>query len=197
MKNLQVIVEKLARRGFEAEIAPSAEAAAKRVLEMVKGCSVGCGSSMTLASLDIPNILKGVASEIFTHVPGGAGEQERKALTADIYLTSANALSEDGEIINIDGTGNRVAAACFGPRRVVYIIGKNKVARTLRGALLRAKDAAVRLARHYNRRTPCVKTGKCSDCLSPDCICSVTTIHRRKPYGIEASVILVDESLGL
>ena len=152
---------------------------------------------MTLECLGLLESLKRNAKEVFFHLPGGAGEAERKALTADFYLTSANAISMDGHIVNIDGTGNRVAATCFGPKQVIYVVGKNKITETLDDAMIRAKNTAVKLAKYFGRRTPCVKTGKCEDCLSTECICSITTIHRKKPYGINISVFLINEELGL
>lgn len=118
-------------------------------------------------------------------------------MTADYYLTSANAISLDGNIVNIDGTGNRTAATCFGPKNLIYVIGKNKIANTLEDAMNRAKCSAVELAKRYNRKTPCVVTGKCENCVSPECICAVTTIHRKKPYGINITVILINEDLGI
>ncbi len=125
-------------------------------------------------------------------------ENDLKALHSDIYFTSANAVSYDGYIINIDGTGNRTSATCFGPKCVVYIIAKNKIAGTLEEAIDRAKNtAAVSLAKKYGRKTPCVTTNKCEDCLSPDCICNVMTIHRRQLYGNKIKIILVNEDMGI
>lgn len=197
MKRLQLLSRRLNRRGFETEVFESGNLAAQRICEIVDARTVGAGSSMTLESLGLLDSLKTCAKEMFFHLPGGAGEAERNALTADLYLTSANAVSLDGHIVNIDGTGNRVAATCFGPKQVIYLIGKNKVVETLDDAMNRAKDTAVKLAKHYKRRTPCVDSGKCEDCLSPECICSITTIHRRKPYGVDISVFLINEALGL
>ena len=197
MNRLLQLSKILNKRGFETEIFQSGDLASKRVSELVKGHTVGMGSSMTLQSLGIIESIQSCASKLFLHTPGQAGEAERNALTADYFLTSANAISMDGHIVNIDGTGNRVAATCFGPKQVIYLIGKNKITETLDDAIIRAKDTAAKLSKRLNRRTPCVKTGKCEDCLSPDCICSITTIHRKKPYGINLSVFLINEDLGL
>lgn len=139
----------------------------------------------------------GIAVADGIHRPGNAGRNERDALSADIFLSSANAVSLDGQIVNIDGTGNRVAATCFGPRHVIFVVGMNKITETLEGAMARAKEAAVKLAIHYRRKTPCVKTGICTDCLSAECICSVMAIHRKNPLGNKVSVFLVAENLGL
>lgn len=196
MKQLEKISANLSRRGFETVIFPTGKEAAQYVLEMVRGCSVGYGGSITCKPLGLFATIETYAREVFTHLPGRGDVEERKALLADVFLSSVNALSMDGHIVNIDGTGNRIAATCFGPRRVVYLIGRNKIVPTLHDALLRAKEAAVAVARHYEKKTPCVTTGKCEECLSPDCVCSVTTIHRKCPAGLAASVLLINENLG-
>ena len=174
----------------------SGDSAAKRVFEIVKGHSVGYGGSVTCRQLGLFDNAKTLASDVFSHLPGRGGDEERKALCADFFLTSANAVSMDGNIVNIDGTGNRVAATCFGPGNVIYLIGKNKIVPTLNDAFQRAKEAAIAVARHYNKKTPCVVSGKCVECLSPDCVCSITTIHRKCPAGVPISVFLIDEDLG-
>ncbi len=159
---------------------------------------VGMGNSLTLDSLGIKEIWAKQISTIYQHAPGSTEDETKKALLADIYLTSANAVSYDGQIVNIDGTGNRIAATCYGPKQVIYVIGKNKIAESLEEAINRARNtAAVNNAKRYNRKTPCTITGKCEDCLSPECICSVMTIHRKQPYGLKITVILVNEELGL
>ena len=196
MERLNQLSQALKRRGFESEVFPSGRVASMRLLEMVRGRSVGYGGSLTLESLDVLGDIGACAKELYTHLPGRGGEEERAALRTDIFLTSANAVSMDGQIVNIDGTGNRVAATCFGPGRVIYLVGRNKIVPTLDDALRRAKEAAVKVAKRYQRRTPCVTTGKCEDCLSPESVCAITTIHRKKPFGIEVSVFLIDEDLG-
>ena len=137
------------------------------------------------------------AKIVYSHAVGEACLSERNALTADFYLTSVNATAMDGHIVNIDGTGNRVAATCFEPKRVIYFVGKNKIVNTLENALIRAKKTAVQLTQIYKRKTPCVITGKCEKWFSSDCICSVTTIHRKKPRGLDISVFLINEDLGV
>jgi hypothetical protein len=197
LEKLRELSEILKKRGFETEVFQSGSLASRRICEIVKDHTVGVGSSMTLERLNLFENLKNYAKRVFSHSPGKAGEDERKALTADFYLTSANAVSRDGHIVNIDGTGNRVAATCFGPQRVIYLIGKNKITETLDDAMKRARDTAVKLAKHFNRKTPCVKSGRCEDCLSPECVCSVTVIHRKKPEGVDISVFLINEEFGL
>jgi L-lactate utilization protein LutB len=126
-------------------------------------------------------------------------ELQRRALLADTFLGGANAISESGEIVNIDGFGNRVAAYIFGPRQVVLLVGMNKVAKTLDDAMVRARTIAapLNMQRFGERDTPCSKTGSCGNCTSPDSICSYITIMRLcKPAG-RIKVILVGKDLGL
>ncbi len=197
MDSLKSLSERLRKCGYKVEIFKSGRDASKRLYETVNGHTVGTGSSMTLDKLGIKTTLKNYAKKVYPHIPGDTGNDDRMALTADYYLCSANAISMNGHIVNIDGKGNRVAATCFGPKHVIYLIGKNKITDTLEDALDRAKETAVQLAKYYNRKTPCVKTGQCSECLSKESICAITTIHRKKPYGIDISVYLIDEEIGL
>lgn len=197
MNELIELSDVLKRRNFEVEIFETGEDARNRACEIIKNSRVGFGSSMTLEQIGLRDSLEQFASEVYSHAPGQAGESERKALTADYYLTSANAVSMDGYIVNIDGTGNRVGATCFGPQNIIFFIGRNKIAESLDKALLRAKETAVKIAIKFGRKTPCVITGKCEECLSPECVCSITTIHRKKPYGSNVYVFLINEDLGI
>lgn len=120
-----------------------------------------------------------------------------KAFTADAYFMSTNAITTDGQLVNIDGTGNRVAALIWGPKQVIVLGGMNKVCPTLEDAYRRVKNIAsppncIRL----NRKTPCAATGICGDCLSPDCICSQTVLTRRSGIPGRIKVILIGEQLG-
>lgn len=199
--NFEDVKKTFIKRGFNTVICNDR----KEVLDYILGnfpvdnnMIIGMGNSLTLESLGIKNILMKQVSAIYQHALGSSDEETRKALLADIYLTSANAVSLDGHIVNIDGTGNRTAATCYGPKQVIYVIGKNKIAPTLEEAIKRAKNiAAVGNAKRYNRRTPCQVTGKCEDCLSPECICGVMTIHRRRPLGLQVTIIFVNEELGI
>lgn len=197
MEQLHRLSKKLHIRGYNTEIFKHGKLAVEKLYELIQNHTVGFGGSMTLKKLNVINNLDIYAKNVFYHLPGQAGDDERKALTADFYLTSVNAVSLDGHIVNIDGTGNRTAATCFGPKEIIYFIGKNKITPTLEKAIFRAKDTAVKLAKYYKRNTPCVKTGKCEDCLTSECICSITTIHRKKPAGIKSTVFLINEELGM
>ena len=181
------VVAALDARGFEAAYCATAEEAAAAVLaETARVARVGMGGSMTMKEL-------GVAAKL---------EAEGKLLTrgadCDVFLLSANAVTADGRIVNIDGNGNRVAASISGPKRVVYAIGRNKIVEGgVDDALARVKAKAcppncVRLG----KKTPCAVTGKCADCNSPDRICKVTAIFDRRPTGVPTSVYIVDAELG-
>ena len=115
-----------------------------------------------------------------------------------LFLLSANALTEDGRLVNIDGNGNRVAASINGPRQVCYVVGRNKiVAGGVDDAIARIKRCACPPnCRRLGKKTPCAATGVCADCDSPDRICKVTVVFDRKPTGVACEVVLVDEDLG-
>jgi len=181
-------VEGLRRRGFEAEVvATKAEARALVMKEAEPAASVGWGGSETLKEIGARDALINSGKEIRDH-----------QTAMDLFLLSANAITSDGVIVNIDGTGNRVAASIFGPKRVVYVIGRNKV---VNGGVLEAIARAKRFAcppncKRLARKTPCAETGICADCSSPDRICKVTAIFDRAPTHTSTKVILVDEDLG-
>lgn len=182
------LVEALKKRGFESEYAPTREDAVRLVLaEAVNAKSVGWGGSETVKELGLREAMADAGKEIRDH-----------QLEMDLFLLSANAVTLDGRIVNIDGRGNRVAASIAGPKRVVYVIGRNKI---VDGGLDAAIDRVKRCAcapncRRLGKRTPCAETGICADCDSPDRICKVTAVFDRKPTGISAKVIVIDSDLG-
>ena len=181
-------VKGLRRRGFEAAlVATKAEALALVLEEAASAQSVAWGGSETLKEIGARDALTASGKEIRDH-----------QTAADLFLLSANALTADGVIVNIDGTGNRIAASIYGPKRVVYVIGRNKV---VAGGVLEAIARAKRYAcppncRRLNRRTPCAELGVCADCDSPDRICKVTAIFDRAPSRTPTRAIVVDEDLG-
>ncbi|MDV0447015.1 hypothetical protein MsAg5_08830 [Methanosarcinaceae archaeon Ag5] len=199
--DLNILKKQFNRRGFNSTVCNNRHEAVDYILETFPvndEMIIGMGNSLTLDALGIKDILIERASAVYQHAPGSSEVESKKALLADLYLTSANAVSYDGQIVNIDGTGNRTAATCYGPTQVIYVVGKNKIAESLEDAVWRARNvAAVQNAKRYNRKTPCVVTGKCEDCLSPECICGVMTIHRKQPHGNKITIVLVNEELGL
>lgn len=200
--DMNKILKNLKIRGFIPAYFESGAEAADYVCSLIReGESVGSGGSMTIASLHILERLVQSGHKVYAHsaVPESErGDVYQKAGKADWYLTSANAMAEGGELVNIDGAANRVSALCFGVKKIVYIIGINKIAPTLGAALDRASNIAAPLnAKRLNKKTPCAVTGKCSHCNSPDCICNVTAItHHPTKYQTEVHVVIAGENLG-
>jgi len=186
--NLQKTVEALKRRGYEAvAVADGREASALILREAEKAVSVGWGGSESVKALGVREALAAAGKEIRDH-----------QTVMDLFLLSANALTEDGIIVNIDGTGNRIAASIYGPKRVIYVIGRNKI---VAGGVLEAIGRAKKFACSPNcvrlgKKTPCATLGVCADCDSPDRICKVTAVFDRCPTRTSTLVILVDEDLG-
>lgn len=184
----QKAVEGLKRRGFEAEFVKTEEEAVAIVMKEVEPAqSVGWGGSETLRELGIKDLVEKSGKEIRDH-----------QLTMDLFLLSANALTSDGRIVNIDGRGNRVAASIAGPKRVIYLIGRNKIVEGgVDDAIARIKRCACSPnCKRLGKKTPCALTGACGDCESPDRICRVTAIFDRVPTGMPTKVIVIDADLG-
>ena len=194
----------LRRRGFTAECFATGAEAAARVMELAADArSVGFGGSMTVAALGLPEALAAAGKEIWRHgdpslTPEQKVEVMHRELTCDLFLLSANALTLDGRLVNIDGNGNRVAASIYGPGKVVFVVGRNKlVDGGLDEAVARIKRCACPPnCRRLNKQTPCALTGECADCSSPDRICMVTVVMDRRPRATDVHVVLVDEDLG-
>ena len=160
--------------------------------------TIGFGGSVTLRELELFEALS-QHNAVVWHNKVNATVVRRLANAACVYITSANAVSETGEIVNIDGTGNRVAMTAFGPDICYYVIGKNKITPDLPAALSRSKNIAAPLnAKRLKVKTPCAKNGdKCYDCNSPGRICRITTIIDRAPIGMKCEIVFVDQNLGL
>ena len=197
MNNIEKTIKNLEGRGFLVSHFSSAAEAADYIAGSVKGCTVGMGGSMTLKELGLYEKLE-KDSTVFWHwvVPGR--ETLDKAQTADVYLSSANAISEDGEILNIDGNGNRVSSLLFGHRKVYILAGVNKIAPDFDSALSRARnEAAVKNCARLNKNTPCQLDGKCHDCRSAERICRGLVVLWMAMNGMETEVVLIDENLGM
>ena len=196
------MIKNLKRRNMEAFYCPTAEEAVKKVSELIAdGSSVTWGGSMTIRDMGIPKALKERGTlEVLDRDEVTDREEVvkiyEKAFTADVYLSSANAISEDGVIVNIDGNGNRVAAITWGPKKVIFVIGLNKVAQDVEAALARARSTASPInAARFNIKTPCHTDGVCHNCNSPECICNYVHFLRNSPQGRHV-VVLVGENLG-
>ena len=197
--NFDAVKQNLEKRGYTVRVFSTGKEAADFLDAAIDGKSVGFGGSATLDALGVYERL-GKHNETVWHWkwedPAAA---RREAMTADVYLTSVNALAETGELVNIDGAGNRVAATLFGHEKVYYVIGRNKLAATYHEAVWRARNvAAPQRARQLGKKTPCaLKCDRCYDCKSPERICRGFVTLWGPMMGMEAEVLLVDEELGL
>ena len=198
MADLEKTGKNLENRGFRVHRFASGAEAAEFLVQTLHGTSIGIGGSVTIDTLGVYDRLCG-SNEVFWHWKNHAPETRERAGKAETYLCSANGVSENGEIVNIDGFGNRVAGTIYGPERVFLVVGRNKIAPDLTGAIDRARNIAAPLnARRLNRHTPCaVGEPRCHDCRSPEKVCGVMTVFFMPPTSIkEFHVIFVDEDLG-
>lgn len=185
---------------FHTSFFETKEEAAAYLKEKIHGEQVGFGGSVTLQEMGLYDILKednDMAWHWRDDMP--AAEARKKAMGSTVYILSANGVAETGELVNIDGTGNRVAASLFGPKRVFYIVGKNKIAPDFSGALKRAKNiACTRNAVRLGVATPCGARADdhCYNCSSPARICNATVILERPMNGMETEIVFINEELG-
>ena len=195
---MKKLTERLKSLGYEVSHFATKEEAAAYVAGECRGKTIGIGGCMTAAQMDLYAQLE-EGSTVYSHAKNGS-EAIKLEGTADVYILSANAIAETGEIVNIDGTCNRVADAVYGHERVIYLIGKNKIVPTLEDAIYRARNIASPLnARRLKKQTPCALTDppRCHDCSSPDRICRSMSIQMGKTKGIpRVDVVLIDEELG-
>lgn len=202
-KRGQILVKNLRSRHFDAYYCPDKASALEKALELIpKGASVGWGGAMTCQQIGLMDAINAGDYIALDRSKCTSPEEitalYKKCLTADVFLTGANALSIDGEMVNIDGTGNRMAAIVFGPESVIVVAGMNKVMDTLEDAVTRARTVAAPMNKQrFPNMTPCEVTGTCADCKSEGCICNQILITRHcRPAG-RIKFILVGEELGL
>lgn len=202
-KMLQNVVKALLGRDFNAALFTSVGQVNEELLKLIPtDASVGIGGSITIRELGIIDKLEKRGNEITHHWRQGIPKEKNREIRkkeglADYYLTSANAITKNGDIINIDGIGNRVAHMIYGPENVIIISGYNKIVTDIDEGILRSKEiAAVMNAHRLGTKTPCANTGKCIDCNAPGRICRVTTIIQYRPWQTNIHVMLVNESLG-
>ena len=191
----------LNKRGFDARIAENATEATAMALELIGNASVGIGGSLTVEQLGLYDTLLSQGNQVFWHwkvTPEQRPALLRQAGHTDWYLSSANAITQQGQIINIDGNANRVAGLLFGHRQVMVIAGKNKIQPDYDAAITHIHEVTCpNNARRLGLNTPCRKFGRCMDCSSPDRMCRATVILDRPTRSIERfTVILVNEELG-
>ena len=196
---LEQVKTVLEKKGYAVQLFQTSQEARDYVLASVEaGRSVGIGGSITVQQLELDKALAEKGCPVYWHWTAVDKEGAQiAAATADVYLCSANALTEKGQIINIDGHGNRVAATIHGPGKVIFLIGKNKLVENYDAALERIKSAACPAnARRLGLNTPCAVLGKCTDCDSPQRMCNATVILERATSGHPMEVVLVNEDLG-
>lgn len=194
------IINNLQKRGFKSYFVDSEEQA----LEIVKnnipiGSIIGFGGSMTLEQLQFPQKLK-EAGYICNHNNISDKSWEtlcRESRQADYYLTSTNAITQDGILVNIDGRANRISEICYGPKKLFFILGKNKICPDTASAINRVENVVAPLnAKRLNKKTPCVVTGKCSHCNCPDTICKAMLLLYHPTSSMEVFVIIINKELG-
>lgn len=192
------VKKNLESRGYAVRVFSTGKEAADYLEATVGGKSVGFGGSATLEALGLYERLEG-RNQVVWHWKQEAASARKAAMQTDVYLTSVNALAETGELVNIDGAGNRVSATLFGHEKVYFVVGRNKLTPTYDEALWRARNvAAPQRARQLGKKTPCaVKCDRCYDCRSPERICRGLVTLWGPMMGMEAEVLLVDEDLGL
>lgn len=192
----EAVKKNLEARGFQVRVFATGAEAAAYLDGAIDGVSVGIGGSVTVRELGLYDKLA-AHNEMHWHWAGGP-EERTAAMQTQVYITSANGLAETGEIINIDGSGNRVAATLYGHQKVYFIIGRNKLAPTYDEALWRARNiAAPKNAQRLGRKTPCAVRGdRCYDCKSPDRICRGLVVLWGPMREMETEIVLVDEDLG-
>lgn len=195
--NQEVLKKNFERHEFETSFFETREQAATYLQAQIRGQKVAFGGSVTLQEMGLFDALS-KENEVIWHWNELGAKTLAKAREAQIYITSANGVSETGELVNIDGTGNRVAQTLYGPEKVYFVVGKNKIEKDLSSALSRARNVAAPLnAKRLKTNTPCSKTGeRCFDCGSEARICRATVILERPTRGMKAEIVFVNEALG-
>lgn len=199
----QACVTALRKNAFEAHAVADTEAARELLLDLSEGFTTyGFGGSDTTRRLGLMDALKAQGKTLHDHWQADLSSEDDLQLRldqgrCDCFYCSANAISTSGEIVNVDGIGNRTNAMTFGPKKVFIVAGMNKVVTSLEAALQRVREVAAPMrAKSLNRRTPCVETGLCQDCKSPQRICRVTAILHRKPLLTDITIVLIHQELG-
>lgn len=198
MENLK---KNLIKRGYDVRIFDTADEAKEYLLKVIdKKSTVGIGGSMTIKELGIDEELQNRGNKVLWHWTAPAKEKKavrESAGNADIYLCSSNAVTKDGQLVNIDGTCNRIAGMLHGTGKVYMVIGVNKIAKDFEEAISRIKNVACPAnAKRLGLNTPCAKTGHCMDCTSSDRMCNATLILDRKPGSHPFEILLVNQEMG-
>ena len=197
------VMDALEKNNMQAYYAPTCADAVKIAKELLQpGDVISCGGSVTLDETGVMDLMRCGDYEFLDRTAAKTPEEReklyREVFSSDMFLTGTNAVTEHGELYNVDGNGNRVAALCFGPRRVIVVAGMNKVVGTLDDAIARARHiAAPANLQRFDVKTPCSTTGCCADCVSPQCSCAQIVVTRFSMNPNRIKVVLVGENLGL
>ncbi|MBU0936837.1 MAG: lactate utilization protein [Spirochaetes bacterium] len=196
-------VEALRHNGFDAHYCTTRSEALKLLLPwLTAGATVGLGGSMTLNELDLRQLARDAGCELLDHsdpMLDAAAKRQilRRQLTSDVFISSSNAITLDGQLVNIDGNGNRVAALSFGPAKTIVVAGVNKIVADVDEAFARLELRAAPMNNHrLDRPNPCVKTGRCMDCDGDSRICRIYHVLRKRPSASDFSVFIIGETLG-
>ena len=194
----KTVIKGLDSRNMTGYYAESKEEALKKALELIpEGSTIAMGGCMSAHEIGLIDALKKGNYNYLDRDKMEPRESLLASYDADVFLTSANAISNDGILVNIDGNSNRVSCIAQGPKKVVCIVRMNKVCDDLDGAMKRARSVAAPInAQRFNIKTPCKETGKCFDCKSPDTICCQFLITRYSRHAGRIHVILVNDNLG-
>ncbi len=199
---IQRTLKALESNGFTVKYVVNIAQATDAILSLIPtNVLVGVGGSITVRELGLVDALQRRGNPVAQHWGEYSADERmnirRQQLTADVFLTSSNAITETGQLVNVDGAGQRVAAMIFGPKKVIVVAGVNKIVMDLNAAIDRINNIAAPInAKRLNRKTPCTTTGVCSDCESPERICNITTIINKRPSLTDFTVILVGADLG-
>ena len=202
-KKVEKTIKNLEKNNMNGYFVKDKSEALTKIQELInEGDTVAIGGSMTLFEIGALELLRNGKYNFLDRYKKGLSQKEikdiyRKSFLADAYLSSSNAVTEDGELYNVDGRGNRTAAMIYGPDKVIVIVGINKIVRNLDEAIIRNREiAAPANAKRLNRNTPCAQVGHCVDCNSKDRICNEYVLIKRQPELGRIHVIIVNENLG-
>jgi L-lactate utilization protein LutB len=203
LTKLRNVKKALARNGIDAYVVKTSAEARKKALSLLrKGATVGIGGSRSAEEIGLLDALRRGNYNLFDQYADRLSEKDsltarKQGTHADYFVSGTNAVTETGKLVNIDGLGNRLAAFCFGPEKVIIVVGRNKIVSDVEAAIDRVRNVAAPInAIRFGLSTPCVKTGRCTDCNSPQRICNLTLIIEKQRTKGRMSVILVNEDLG-
>ncbi|MDH4268614.1 MAG: lactate utilization protein [Deltaproteobacteria bacterium] len=197
-------IKALKKNNFDARFFPKASEALAEVWKMIpEGSTVGCGGSLTLSQIGFMEEAQKRSVKFLNPLAKGLSPEEaekirRQIFSADFFLASSNAVTEDGKLYNIDATGNRVGAMIYGPKKVILLCGVNKIVKDLAEAQKKVQEYTSPLnVKRLGSKNPCIQTGECSDCASPERICNAYVILAKKPRRTDFSIFIIGELLGL